>query len=64
LGRRTIVAVPVAGKRLSALVARTARWHPWGLVRLILVSPILLVGLIAWAKAFRDGCRLAMSEAR
>jgi glycosyltransferase involved in cell wall biosynthesis len=64
LGRRTIAAVPIAAKRLSMLVARTVRWNPRGLVRVVLVSPFLLVGLIAWTTAFRDGCRLALREAR
>ena len=63
-GSHTLFAIPVVGKRLGFLVGRTVRWNPAGLVRVVVLLPLLLVGLTAWAKAFRDGCRLAAKEAR
>ena len=56
LGKWNVMTVPIACKRLSYIVFRTAQWHPVGLLRIILLLPVLLIGLVGWAKGFRRGC--------
>ena len=56
LGKWSVMTTPVACKRLSYIVFRTMQWHPVGLVRIILLLPVLLIGLAAWARGFRRGC--------
>ena len=55
-------AVPIACKRLGSIVFRTSQWKPIGLLRIILLLPILLLGLTAWTKGFRRGCRKTRGE--
>ena len=57
LGRRAIAAPAIAVKRLSYLVRSTLRWQPASIFRMVLLSPILLFGLVAWCRGFRRGCR-------
>jgi glycosyltransferase involved in cell wall biosynthesis len=59
LGGRAMLAVPIACKRLGYIVFRTVQWNPVGLLRIIVLLPILLLGLVAWVKGFRRGCRMA-----
>lgn len=59
LGRSRAWAIVAACKRLGYFAARTARWDPPSLLRLIVFSPILLIGLAAWARGFNAGCRIA-----
>jgi glycosyltransferase involved in cell wall biosynthesis len=59
LGGRTMLAVPIACKRLGYIVFRTVQWNPVGLLRIIVLLPILLLGLAAWVKGFLRGCRMA-----
>lgn len=59
LGSQAILAVPIACKRLGYIVFRTVQWNPIGLLRIVVLLPILLLGLAAWVKGFRRGCRMA-----
>lgn len=60
LGGRAMLAVPIACRRLGYIVFRTVQWNPFGLLRIIVLLPILLLGLAAWVKGFRRGCRMAV----
>jgi glycosyltransferase involved in cell wall biosynthesis len=60
LGSYRVLAVPIACKRLGYIVSRTVRWNPFGLLRIIVLLPILLLGLAAWAKGFHDGCHMSV----
>jgi GT2 family glycosyltransferase len=55
LGVYRVMIFPVALKRYSYIIRRTARWNPARLGKLVLQTPILLPGLIAWAIGFRRG---------
>lgn len=59
LGGLTILALPIAMKRLVYITLRTIQWNPLGLIKIIFLLPILLIGLFAWTKGFNDGCRAA-----
>jgi hypothetical protein len=50
-----VMIFPVALKRYSYIIRHTARWNPARLGKLVLQTPILLPGLIAWAIGFRRG---------
>ena len=56
-GRSSLMILPVAAKRWLYIARQVARWHPPGLVRMLLLTPIMGIGLIGWAVGFRDGCR-------
>lgn len=62
LGRRTIFAVLISFTRLGYIVFHTGKRNPAGLLRIIILLPIVLFGLTAWAKGFRQGCRKAVGE--
>lgn len=54
---RSIFAVPaVALWRYQYLLRRTLKWAPIRLVRALLLTPITLTALFAWAWGFRAGC--------
>ncbi|MEO8089216.1 MAG: glycosyltransferase [Gemmatimonadales bacterium] len=54
-GAHRLMAPPVAAKRLSYILGRGAQWD-WGqLARTLLLLPIVLPGLFAWAAGFRRG---------
>jgi len=53
----------VAMKRLVYLLQRNARWDPLRTPRLVLLLPLIVSGLLAWALGFRRGCREALREA-
>ena len=59
LGRSAAAMGAVVLKRLAYIARTTARWDPAGLLRVVLVLPLLGVGLVAWAIGFRRGCRAA-----
>lgn len=61
-GARLIFFPLVVLRRLAYIAGRTAQWNPLGLLRILLLSPVLLYGLVAWAKGFRRGCREAMGD--
>jgi GT2 family glycosyltransferase len=61
LGARSALAPLVVLKRLAYITARTAQWNPLGLVRIVLLLPVVLLGLAAWARGFQRGCREAMA---
>ena len=48
--------------KLGYIVFCTVQWNPVGLLRIIVLLPILLLGLAAWVKGFRHGCRMADRE--
>jgi hypothetical protein len=55
--------VPVMVKRLSYVARRGIGSDPIALLRFLSLSPVLVVGLAAWADGFREGCRATMTEA-
>ncbi len=55
LGVFSIMVLPFALWRFLYICRKTASWDPRGLPRLVLLSPMLLAGLIAWAIGFRQG---------
>jgi glycosyltransferase involved in cell wall biosynthesis len=57
LGGHAMLAVPIVFKRLSYIMIRAALWNRLGLLRIILLMPILILGLVAWTKGFHAGCR-------
>lgn len=57
LGKSALAVVPFALWRWLYIVRTTARWHLRGLPRLLLLTPLILPGLIAWAIGFRRGVR-------
>lgn len=62
LGRLGILTVPVILKRLAYIVLHASRWNPATLPRILILLPILLLGLGAWAKGFYHGCQEAGSK--
>jgi len=58
---RGIVAA-AAMRRYVYFMKRTAQWKPRSLAYLILLSPLLLAGLAAWAQGLYQGCCLAARE--
>jgi GT2 family glycosyltransferase len=63
-GRWRIFMAPIVCVRLIYLLRRTAQWDPVGLLRFLVLLPILLSGLVVWAAAFRRGCRAAADASR
>jgi hypothetical protein len=63
-GRWAIVIPLVVLKRLTYIVGRTARWRASALPRVIVLSPLLVMGLVAWSLGFREGLRSTGEEAR
>lgn len=60
---RSVFAVPaVAGWRYLYLLRRTIKWAPGRVPRALLLSPIVMIALIAWAWGFRSGCRKPIQE--
>jgi len=59
LGRSWLSVIPFALWRWLYIVRTTARWHPAGLARVLLLTPLLLPGLTAWSIGFRRGARVA-----
>lgn len=55
LGAFRIMIPPFALWRFLYICRRTVAWDPRGLPRLVLLSPMLLAGLVAWAIGFRQG---------
>lgn len=55
MGRNWLFAPAVAAKRLSYLL-RCAAGHPASFAHMIVLSPLLLVGIVAWCIGFRRGC--------
>ena len=53
----------VAMKRLVYLLKRNVRWDPLRTPRFVLLLPLIVPGLLAWAGGFRRGCREAIREA-
>ena len=63
LGRLWVMTLPIAAKRFAYMIGRTVRYHPRGLPRLLLLSPLLLPGYLAWSVGFRKACRSAPDTA-
>ncbi len=57
LAAHAIMLPGVVLKRLSYILGRTAAWHPRGLLRALALSPLLMVGLCAYAVGLRRGLR-------
>jgi hypothetical protein len=53
----------VVATRLSYIARSVLRWRPLGLLRVALLLPLVLAGLVAWAVGFRDGCRARLARA-
>jgi glycosyltransferase involved in cell wall biosynthesis len=56
-GARAVALPAVVLKRLGYLTGRTLRFDPAGIPRMVLLLPLILAGLGAWALGFRRGCR-------
>ena len=54
-GRRLVALPAVVLKRASYIGMRVVRWRPAALPGLLLLSPLALAGLVAWALGFRNG---------
>ncbi|MGB0768295.1 MAG: glycosyltransferase [Phycisphaeraceae bacterium] len=60
---RSIFSVPaVAMWRYLYLMRRTAKWAPVRLFRALLLTPITLLALFAWAWGFRAGCHQPIQD--
>lgn len=60
---RSVFAVPgVAMWRYLYLMRRTAKWAPVRLIRSLLLTPIVLMALFAWAWGFRKGCHQPIQD--
>jgi hypothetical protein len=57
MGRSALVVAPVILKRISYMLDRAVRWNRSGLLYWMILFPLLLFGLLAWALGFRRGCR-------
>lgn len=57
LGRSSVYAALAAGRRILYFLKRTAQWNFPALPKLLLFSPVLIVGLVGWARGFNLGCR-------
>ena len=55
---------PLVIRRLGYIMLRTARWNLLGLVRVVALSPLLIVGLVAWAAGFTKAGREAPGPLR
>ena len=62
LGRLWIMLPGVILKRSSYLLKQTARYQPYRLTVYFALSPLLLLGLTAYAIGFRQGCREASTD--
>lgn len=62
LGRMVPVAALGALRRFGYFFVRTAQWNLSSLPRLVILSPLLLIGLYAWARGLTRGCELAAAE--
>ena len=58
LGRYGVMLLPVVVKRLSYIASRTLRYSPRRALFLICAAPVLILGLVAWARGFREGLRV------
>jgi glycosyltransferase involved in cell wall biosynthesis len=54
-GAHRLMTTPVAAKRLSYILGRGWQWDRWQLARTLVLLPIIVPGLIAWASGFRRG---------
>ena len=63
LGRIAPIAALAALRRIGYFFYRTVQWNIASLPRLVIFSPLLLVGLLAWARGFNRGCELAAGGA-
>jgi glycosyltransferase involved in cell wall biosynthesis len=61
-GARSVALPAVVLKRLSYVAGRAVRWDPARAPRTVLLLPLLVAGLCAWAGGFRRGCREAMEQ--
>ncbi len=57
LGRYRLVAIPLVAKRLKYMLGQTLRLHKRALPKLLLLSPLVLLGMFWWASGFRRACR-------
>lgn len=62
LGRSMFAILPFAAWRWLYILRTTGRWHPAGLPRFLVLTPVLLPGLVAWAIGFRRGVRSPADE--
>ncbi len=56
VGRHAITVPPIVLKRFSYLVTSVGRLNPRRLPFVLAASPLLLLGILAWAVGFRRGC--------
>ena len=61
-GARLVALPAVVLKRSSYIVRRAVRWDTARTARTVLLLPLLVAGLYAWAVGFRRGCREALDR--
>lgn len=61
-GARALALPAVVVKRLGYVAGRTLRFHPAALPRMVILLPLVLAGLTAWALGFRRGCRESVAH--
>ena len=59
LGASRPAAMVAAVARFGYIAACTLRWHPTAGIRLVLFSPLVLIGLVAWAFGYARACQEA-----
>jgi hypothetical protein len=52
----------VMAKRVGYIARRSAQYRPRTLLRVLLLSPLLMVGLLAYALGLRRGCAAELSQ--
>jgi GT2 family glycosyltransferase len=62
-GARAVTLPAVVLKRLAYIAGRTIRFDPAATPRAIVLLPVILVGLMAWALGFRRGCGAPFARA-
>ena len=62
LGSFALLLPAVALKRLVYVLKRNVQWDPLRVPRLLLLLPLIVLGLLAWAVGFRRGAREALTH--
>lgn len=62
LCRHRLIACAAAIRRYFYLMRRTAQWKPFSAPSFILLTPLFLAGLAAWAQGLQSGCNAAAGE--
>ena len=55
-GRQLRVTLAWSAKRLIYIIGRTLQWYPAAIWKILLLGPLLVLGLLAWACGCQRGC--------